>query len=228
MAQIEEVKDNTIEKNWVISFGIPVKYNYKNNTVLLRTLDAKLYRVPLMWGGVFELPNPEKHILIFFHPSHIKELVSENSDEVNVGFAFLANIASFNWKLLPSTPVSFIKNEKGNAPLGSERVLSMKEGTGISVREDGTVVIQSEGATIVLGKNGIMMDGEITYGKHIDDNMGLIMKNPLTFLPSFVALPLPERIVNVGFVENLATKIQSLREMLNALINLIALVKVLK
>lgn len=212
-------------ENWQIDFGIPIKYNYDNNTVLFRMLDNKMYRMLLLWGGVFEVPNPDKHMLLIFHPPHMRELTDENDDTIHVGFAMLVNVKSFKWKLDSSAPVTFFKNDKGSAPIGQERTISLKEGTGISVREDGSVVLQSNGATITLTDNGVMIDGEVTYGQHTDDNMGIVMKNPLTFLPSFIALPLPERIINVAFVQNIAKKIESLQSMIESLLNLIAIVR---
>jgi len=158
------------------------------------------------------------------HPARFKVLALHHTDlraitpeSIVVGLGFLLDFRNLDvWKVKSSSLPSVHARTSGEAGEGSDWVLRGRGGefpTGISVRDDGSVVIRGTNSEIVIG-DGIVTQG-IRHNESPEVRSGLMKSNPLRqfAIPSFCVMPVASELPHFQLFTSLASIVGSMRSL---------------
>lgn len=187
---------------------------YEPRTHTIRTVfpEGRVCRLFLVATGTAIEPDPTRFKVLALHHTDLRSLTPES---VVVGLGFLLDFRNLDtWKVAAASLPSVHAKTSGTAGEGTDWVLRGRGGefpTGISVRDDGSVVIRGTNAEVVIG-DGIVTQGT-RYHESPEVRAGLMKTNPLRQfgLPSFVLLPLPAEIPSLTTFTGLGSIVASMR-----------------
>lgn len=187
-------------------------YEPRTHTIRAIWPEGRICRLFLVATGTAIEPDPSRFKVLALHHTDLRTLTPES---VVVGLGFLLDFAHLDhWKLKAVSLPSVHAKTSGTAGEGADWVLRGRGGefpTGISVRDDGSVVLRGTNAEIVIG------DGIVTQGTRHHENpevrAGLMKTNPLRSfgLPSFVLLPVPAEVPSLTTFTSLGSIVASMR-----------------
>jgi hypothetical protein len=179
-------------------------YDPVANTVRVIVAGSRKMRLFLAFTGTFVFPDPSIFKVAAFYNKNMQP--NQDQDWVMPGIAFLVDVSRFEpWNKIHSTAMpSAHVNVSGAAAEGRETVIKARggdDGTGISVREDGTILLKASHSEIVMG-DGILLKGKMKRDSS-EKRAGVMKENSLGYIPSFCALPLARYLAAFDFVERI-------------------------
>lgn len=179
-------------------------YDEATNTIRVVYPNGSVCRTFLLATGTFTEPHPDRHLVIHLHAGELRPFSPE---AIVSGIGFLVDIKRFEeWKVKAHSLPSVHVKAPGEAGVHGDYVIKGRGGddaTGISIREDGSIVLRATGSEIVLG-DGITMMG-VLHREDPETRNGILKSNPLRqfVLPSFCAIPLPAELPTTGLFSTL-------------------------
>ena len=169
-------------------------YDERTNTIKVKLTQGGTIRVFLVTSGLFVYPDPERFRALVITSGNLR---SPSGNAVVPGLAFLLDTQRLEeWHVVSNALPSVLVNTPGDPGKnkGTQWVIKGKSGSGIGVREDGSLVLQAGSSEIVLA-DGITMSG-VVHRLDPETRNGILKSNPLKqfALPSFAMLPLPSDI----------------------------------
>jgi hypothetical protein len=179
-------------------------YHEATNTIRVRAPEGRKFRVFLVAVGNFVEPDHGRFKCAVLYNAGAKPITPDSTVS---GIGFLIDIQRFEqWKLKGSSFSTIQSNATGEAGKGSDTVIKGRggpNGTGISLREDGTIIIKSNGAEIALG-DSITIQGQVNR-TNPETRSSLLKSNPMRqfALPSFCVLPLPSELPDFSLMSRI-------------------------
>ena len=209
-AQYEESRRDNSTVWSVLDIDGEDAYDEIMNTIRVRKPSGTRFRLFLAFTGSFIEPDPVRFKVMAMYATNTKP---KSKESIINGIAFLLDGQRFEeWKLkAESVPTAKI-GTTGEAGKSRDVVIKGKGGKdagGISLRDDGTILLKARGSEIVMG-DGIVIKGQINR-EHPETRNAILKSNPLRSfcLPSFCVLPIPSEIPTTRMITNIGGIVKS-------------------